>query len=130
MAAFHGRAVIIEIGATDLADELRTKTIGFNGELVDVTTDGDDGWTTTLDGIFNINNVTIALEGVLKSDTLSDMAFTGSQEDMVITIGTLFTLTGTFQFQPGFSIGAPYNTEATFTGTLQSVGEVTKAAVT
>ena len=40
MAASNGRAVVISIGATDLADELRTKTIAFNGELVDVTTDG------------------------------------------------------------------------------------------
>lgn len=129
MPAFHGRAVLIEIGAESLADELRTKNVAFNGELVDVTTDGDEGWTTTMDGIFNINNVTIALEGVLKDDTLSEMAFNGDHEDMVITVGPLFTLTGTFQFQPGFTIGAPYNTESTFSGTLQSVGSVAKAAV-
>lgn len=129
MAAFQGRAVIIEMGATDLADELRTKTINFNGELVDVTTDGDDGWLTTMDEVFNTNNVSLALDGVLKGDTLSDMAFNGTQEEMTITIADLFTLTGTFQFQPGFSIGAPYNTEGTFSGTLQSVGAVVKAAV-
>lgn len=125
----HGRAVIIEKNSVDLADELRTKTIGFNGELVDVTTDGSDGWTETLDGIFNTNNVTVQLEGVLKTDTLSDMAFTGAQDDFVITIGTLFTLTGTWQFQSGFSIGAPYQGESTFNGTLQSTGSVVKAAV-
>lgn len=129
MTAFHGRAVIITMGLTDLADELRTKTIGFNGELVDITTDGDNGWTTTLDGIFNIMNVTIALDGVLKSDILSNMAFTGAQEAFEITVGGMFTLTGTWQFQPGFSIGAPYNTETTFSGTLQSVGEIQKAPV-
>lgn len=129
MAASNGRAVIIEMGATDLADELRTKTVGFNGELVDVTTDGDGGWTTTLDGVFNVMNVTLALDGVLKSDTLIDMAFTGAQEAFTITVDTLFTLTGTWQFQPGSNIGAPYNAETTFSGTLQSVGTVTKAPV-
>ena len=129
MAASNGRAVVISIGATDLADELRTKTIAFNGELVDVTTDGDDGWTTTLDELFNEMNVTIQLDGVLKTDTLSDMAFDGSQESMTVNVDTLFSLTGTFQFQPGFSIGAPYNDASTFSGTLQSVGVVTKGAV-
>ena len=130
MAASNGRAVIVEQGSTDLADELRTKTITFNGELVDVTTDGDDGWTTTLADVFNVMNVTVPLEGVLKTDTLSDMAFTGAQETFTLTIGTLFTLTGTWQFQPGYQIGAPYNDATTFSGTLQSVGEITKAAVT
>jgi len=129
MAASNGRAVVIEMGATDLADELRTKTINFNGELVDVTTDGDSGWTTTLDGTFNIMNVTIALDGVLKSDTLTDMAFDGTQNTFTITIDTLFTLSGDWQFQPGFSVGAPYNGETTFSGTLQSVGTIVKAAV-
>lgn len=129
MAADTGRSVIITIDGDDLADELREKGITFNGELVDITTSGDDGWTTTLDGIFATNNVAVSLEGVLKTDALSDMAFKGSQEDGVITVGTLFTLTGKWQFQSGFEIGAPHDGERTFSGTLQSVGEVTKAAV-
>ncbi len=130
MAASNGRAVIFSLDDTDMADELRTKTVNFNGELVDVTTDGDSGWTTTLDATFNTRNVSFAVEGVLKTDTLTDMAFTGTQTAAVITIDDLFTLTGTWQFQPGFSIGAPYNGETTFSGTIQSTGAVTKAAVT
>ena len=129
MSADVGRSVIITLDGDDLKDELREKGVAFNGELVDITTDGDDGWTTTLDGIFGTNNVTVSLEGVLKEDVLPDMAFTGAQEDCVITIGTLFTLTGKFQFQSGFEIGAPHDGERTFSGTLQSVGEVTKAPV-
>ena len=101
----------------------------FNGELVDVTTDGDDGNTTTLDEVFNTFNVTVPIDGVIKADTLPDYAFSGTQFEAVITIDVLFTLTGTWQFQPGFQIGAPYNGEATFSGTLQSVGAVTKAPV-
>lgn len=128
--AFVGRAVLITMGMTDLASVLRTKTINFNGELVDVTTDGDAGWTTTLDSVFNTMNVSIALDGVIKDDVLTEMAFTGAQEAMTIEVDTLFSLDGTWQFQPGFSIGAPYNGEATFSGTLQSVGPVTKGAVT
>lgn len=130
MAASNGRAVVIEMGAASLEDELRTKTINFNGELVDVTTSGDSGWTTTLDETFNVQNVTIALEGVLKEDTLSDMAFDGTQSTFTITVDTLFALTGDWQFQAGFSIGAPHNGETTFTGTLQSVGTITKGVVT
>jgi len=129
MVATNGRAVLVAIGAASLADELRTKTVAFNGELVDVTTDGDSGWTTTLDQTFNSQNVTIALEGVLKETTLADMAFTGSQETMTVTIGGLFTLDGDFQFQPGYQVGAPYDGETTFSGTLQSTGTIVKAPV-
>ncbi|BAQ67206.1 phage major tail protein [Rhodovulum sulfidophilum] len=129
MAASSGRAVLVSMGDTDLADELRTKTINFNGELIDVTADGDDGWTATLDGEFATNNVSVALEGVLKGDTLADMAFKGVQNDFTITVADLFTLSGRWQFQAGFSIAAPYNDGTTFTGTLQSVGEITKGAV-
>jgi predicted secreted protein len=129
MVATNGRAVLVAIGAASLADELRTKTVAFNGELVDVTTDGDSGWTTTLDQTFNSQNVTVALEGVLKATTLADMAFTGSQETMTITIGGLFTLDGDFQFQPGYQVGAPYDGETTFSGTLQSTGTIVKAPV-
>tara|TARA_R110000772_G_scaffold45492_9_gene104256 strand:- start:2022 stop:2411 length:390 start_codon:yes stop_codon:yes gene_type:complete len=129
MVATNGRAVLIAIGAASLASELRTKTITFNGELTDITTDGDSGWTTNLDASFNSRNVAIALDGVLKETTLSDMAFNGTQETMTITIAGLYTLTGDFQFQPGFQIGAPYNGEATFSGTIQSTGTIVKAAV-
>ncbi len=129
MVATNGRAVLVAIGVASLADELRTKTVAFNGELVDVTTDGDSGWTTTLDQTFNSQNVTVALEGVLKETTLADMAFTGSQETMTVTIGGLFTLDGDFQFQPGYQVGAPYDGETTFSGTLQSTGTIVKAPV-
>lgn len=129
MAAFNGRLVTIDKNAVSIEDELRTKTINFNGELVDVTTAGDDGWTTTLDGVFNTNNVTVALEGVIKTDTLTDMAFSGAQDTFTVTVSDLFTLTGTWQMQAGASVGAPYDGESTFSGTLQSVGEVTKAAI-
>jgi predicted secreted protein len=129
MAAANGRAVLVAIEAAGLADELRTKTVTFNGELVDVTTDGDAGWMETLDATFNQRSVTVALEGVLKTDTLSAIAFAGTKSTMTITIAGLFTLDGEFQFQSGFQIGAPYNGEMTFSGTLQSSGAIVKAAV-
>lgn len=129
MAAFNGRLVTVSKDGTTIEDEMRTKTINFNGELVDVTTAGDDGWTTTLADVFNTNSVTLALEGVVKNDTLPDMAFSGAQDTFTITVGALFTLTGTWQFQAGFNLGAPRDGESTFSGTIQSVGEITKAAV-
>jgi predicted secreted protein len=129
MTAANGRAVLVAVGSTSLADELRTKTVTFNGELVDVTTDGDAGWMETLDATFNQQSVTIALEGVLKTDTLPAIAFVGTKTTMTITIAGLFTLDGDFQFQSGFQIGAPYNGEMTFSGTLQSSGAIVKADV-
>lgn len=130
MGAFVGRAVIIEKNGTSLESEIRAKTINFNGELVDISASADGGWMTTLDGVFATNNVSIAIEGVLKTDTLTDMAFTGAQDTFTIVVSDLFSLDGTWQLQSGFSIGAPYDGESTFSGTLQSVGEITKGAVT
>ena len=129
MVASNGRAVLVAIGAASLADELRTKTVTFNGELVDVTTDGDAGWMETLDATFNQQSVTVALEGVLKTNTLPTMAFSGTKNTMTITVAGLFTLTGAFQFQSGFQVGAPYNGEMTFSGTLQSAGAIVRADV-
>lgn len=129
MTAANGRAVLVAIGAASLADELRTKTVTFNGELVDVTTDGDAGWMETLDATFNQQSVTVALEGVLKTNTLPTMAFAGTKNTMTITVAGLFTLTGSFQFQSGFQVGAPYNGEMTFSGTLQSAGAIVRADV-
>lgn len=130
MTASVGRAVVVEMGTESLASVLRTKTINFNGELVDITTDGDNGWMTTIDEVFASNNISMTLDGVLKDDVLTDMAFTGKQNTFTVTVAGLFSLDGTWQFQPGFNIGAPYNGESTFSGTLQSVGEITKGAVT
>lgn len=129
MSKFVGRNVTVTKDSTSLEDQLRTKTITFNGELVDVTVAGDDGWTTTLDEVFATNNVTVQLEGLASTDLLPDMAFSGSQEAFTIVVDELFELTGTWQFQAGFAIGAPHDGEATVSGTLQSVGEVTKAPV-
>jgi predicted secreted protein len=83
---------------------------------------------TTLDAQFTGRNVTVALEGVLKSTILPTMAFGGTQEPFTVIISNLFQLDATWQFQSGFSIGAPYDGESTFSGTLQSTGVVTKSA--
>lgn len=129
MPGMNGRSVLIEKGGTSLAASLRTKTITFNGEPTNVTTVEDAGWITKLDGVFNSNSVTVQLEGVLKDDTLTDMAFTGAQDTFTLTIGDLFTLTGTWQFQSGASIGAPHDGETTISGTLESSGEIVKAEI-
>lgn len=130
MAANVGRSVIIERNGVSLASILRTKTLTINGEPVNVETDGDNGWATTLDGVWASMNVTIALEGVLKDDDLLDMAFTLAHDDFTAVIDDLCSFDGTWQFQAGFSIGAPYQGETTFSGTLMSIGAVTKGAVT
>ena len=129
MAAFIGRLVSVAKGATDIEDELRTTSVTFNGELVDITTKGDDGWTEHLDGTFGERNWTIAVDGILKTQTLIDHAVSGDKEAYTIKIGTLFQLTGSWQFQAGFEIGAPYNEATTFSGTLISCGPIVKAAV-
>lgn len=125
MVASNGRAVVITIDGTDVADELRTKTISINHEVVDVTTDGDSGWMTTLDGVHNMKSLSIALDGVQKSATISDLAFSGDHFAAVVTNDTLETYTGTWQIT-GFSTAAPYNGEKTYTCTMQSTGAIVK----
>jgi predicted secreted protein len=124
MAAFVGRMVVVEYDGDEIEDELRTKTITHNGELVNITTSGDDGKTDHLDGVFGEENWTIQLEGIIKTNALIDHAISGAKEDYKITVADLFTLEGKWQFQSGFSIGAPYNDASTFSGTLISSGAI------
>lgn len=128
MAASTGRAVIVTIDGTSVEDELRTKTPTINHEVVDVTTSGDAGWTTTIDGEHNIKSISIPLEGVQKTTTFSDLAMSGAHFPAVVTNDTLETFTGSWQVT-GYSMGAPYNGEKTFSCTLSSTGAIVKGAV-
>lgn len=47
MAGFNGPALTIDYDSTTLA-HVRNKTLSVANELVDVTTDDDDGWATFL----------------------------------------------------------------------------------
>jgi predicted secreted protein len=129
MGAFIGRLVTVSQGAVDLEDELRTTSVTFNGELVNITTKGDDGWTDHLDGVHGEKNWTVTVDGIIKTDTLVDHAESGDKEAYTITVGDLFQLTGDWQIQSGFEIGAPYNDATTFSATLISSGEIVKSAV-
>ena len=128
MVASTGRAVVVEIDSVDVAAQLRTKTVSINKEEVDVTTDGDAGWTNTLDGEHNISRIVVTLEGVEKDTTFSDLAFSGAHTAGVITNAALETYTGDWQFT-AYSASAPYNGEKTFSVTMSSVGTIVKAAV-
>lgn len=47
MAGFNGSALTIDYNSTTL-QHVRNKTLSVTNELVDVTTDDDDGWATFL----------------------------------------------------------------------------------
>lgn len=98
------------------------------GYKEDVTTDGDAGWTNTLDGEHAVKRIVVSLEGVEKDNTFADLAFSGDHVACVLTNAALKTYTGNYQFT-GYSASAPYNGEKTFSVTMSSVGSITAADV-
>lgn len=129
MVAEVGRAVIVEVDGNSVEDELRSKNITFAGDPTEQTTAGDDGWVTYIDGVHNTRQWTIELEGVEKTGIFAAMRESGEKEECEITVGDKFTLEGDFRCI-AYNAAAPHDGEMTFTATLASDGEVTKAPVT
>lgn len=129
MAGFSGRAVVITIDGVTIEDELRSKTITHPGTLVDGAAAADGGVRVTVDGIEDNRHLSIAVEGIVKTDKLLALIDSKAKFDAVITVGTLCTYTGTFQFDTGGQISAAMEGELTFSGTILSDGAYVRAVL-
>lgn len=128
MAEILGRKVTITIGASARATA-RTKNLTINNEMVDVTSDGDDGIQRYITEPGQ-KAVEVSVVGMFDVDdeTLPDLALgTDLSETVELDYGT-YTITGTF-VMPSYSEGQTYNDAVTFSATFQSSGAVVKSAV-
>lgn len=125
-----GREIIITKGGTVLAG-VRTKTITWGGESVDVTSGENDGIRCLLDASGQ-EQLDLPIEGIAKDDVLLNIALdtTASKmlTDIVLTLDirnpvntTPATITGNFRMS-SYEEGAPYNDAITFSSTLESSG--------
>jgi len=125
MAKSIGRNLIIEKGGIKLA-AIRTKTVAWNGEPVDTTTDDDDGFRTLLSDAEGQEQIDLSGDGLTFDKILRDIAFApGTSKfltDIVVKwVDSLETLVGDFKLV-SYEEGGPYNDARTFTFSLQSSG--------
>lgn len=129
MAANVGRNFTIDKAGTAIAG-VRTKTVTFNGEPIDVTTDDDSGFRTLLATVGQ-KSIDMSVEGITKDDTLRQAALSGSSlllTDVTVSYANGDALSGDF-FLNSLEETGTYNDAITFTASLQSSGTFTYTPV-
>jgi TP901-1 family phage major tail protein len=130
MTAFVGRKAILSFGSPLVPiAALRTKTMTLGNEVIDVTSDDDQGFRRLLDDP-GTKTLDMSFEGVTKdvptlnSLITSTMSGTDIVSDFSILFPTIGTMAGPFAIT-SLEIGAPYNEGATFSCSIQSAGAFT-----
>jgi predicted secreted protein len=135
MAAKIGRELLIKKGATVLAG-VRTKSMSYAGEPIDITSDDDAGFRTLL-AETGQEALDLSVEGLTKDTTLRALAL-GSGSLMLTDITLNFPKTGTQTTTgdvisgsfvlTGLEESGAYNDAMTFSASLQSSGAGTYTA--
>lgn len=130
-----GRKLIIKKADTRIAG-LRTASLAWGGESIDLTSGEDNGFRL-LDEASGQEQLDISGEGIMKEELFRELALSGSSkmlEDITIEYPILdsanttpATMTGNFRLS-SFEESAPYNDAITFSYTLESSGEWTYTA--
>lgn len=124
MAAAAGRTMRVKYNAVIIAG-VRTKTVTFNGEPIDITSDDDSGWRTSLEDDAAVRSVDISVEGVTKDDTLRSAWYNKAlMEAMEVEWPDGSSLTGNFHLGSYAETGATED-GVTFSATFNSSGAPT-----
>jgi len=129
-----GRDLKVTVGEERLMG-IRSATLSYNGEVIDITSGENDGVRVLLDRVAE-SSIDISGEGVMKDTRLRDLILNGGERmltDALITFpvmtqgGTAATLSGNFMLAT-FEESAPYKEASTFSFSLQSSGDWTYTA--
>jgi predicted secreted protein len=125
MAKSAGRAFVVKKGGTAIA-AVRTKSVTFNGTLIDTTSDDDDGDVTYLANVFASKSLEISVSGLTDGDVLSDLAFSTTDSDKFLSDLTLErpngdVVAGTF-VMTNYAENGSYDGPVEFTATLVRSG--------
>lgn len=130
MTAALGREVLLTDGTTPLA-AIRTKSMNFSGESVDITTGDSNGFRYLLEASGQ-QQIDIPIEGILDDHVLQDLALGGGElifPSLTMTWpianpanNTEATLVGPFRLS-SLEQSMAYNDAINFSGTLESAGE-------
>lgn len=136
MAAQVGRAVLIRVdsdggGNFVTVGGMRSKSISFNNEQVDVTdSDSSNQWRELLAGA-GIKSATITGSGVFKDsageEDVRGYFFAATHADYQFTVPDFGTVEGAFQVT-SLDYAGEHNGEATFSMTFESAGALTWTA--
>lgn len=130
MAGNVGREALLTKNSVVLAG-VRTKTLTWGGESIDLTS-GEDSGIRLLADASGQEQLDIPVEGVVKDDTLIAIALNTATSKMLTDIELQFfirdpanttaaTLSGNFRLS-SYEEGMPYNDATTFSATLESSG--------
>lgn len=126
MAEKLGRKVTLKINSVAVATA-RTKNLTINNEMIDITSDGDDGIQRAL-AEPGQKSVEISVDGLAADATLLDFSLGNNLiTELELDYGT-YTLTGDF-YQSSYTEGLPYNEAITFSATYSSSGAIAKTPV-
>lgn len=135
MSAQKGKDLLLKIHdgtAFVTVAGLRSRTLAFNAQTVDVTHSESAGrWRELLDGA-GVKRASVSGSGVFK-DAASDALvrqtfFDGALATCQVLVPDFGTLTGSFQVT-ALEIAAEHDGEVTFDLTLESAGEIAFSAV-
>ena len=136
MAAQKGKDLLLRVDSTGTGSfaavaGLRSRSISFNAETVDIThADSAGEWRELLAGA-GVKSARIAGTGIFKdaaSDaTIRGYVFDGTIRDWQVVIPDFGTVEGLFQIG-SFELSGRHDGEVTFEITLESAGELSFAA--
>lgn len=135
MAGAVGRELLVKKNSAVIAG-LRTATLSWSGESIDITS-GEDAGKRLLLAASGQEQVDISVEGIMKADVLRNLVLGSASKLLtditlewpIVTPGntTEATLSGNFRIS-SYEEGAPYNDAITFSATLESSGAWTYTA--
>lgn len=123
MTSFVGRKIVLTWGGQEIAG-VREKGIAINGEPIDVSDDGSDGYREILAEAGELT-VNISLSGVTKSTVLKAAAASlNDRTEEVVIQWPVGQLTGDF-YLASYNETGNYKEATTFEAELQSTGTFT-----
>lgn len=137
MAAQKGKDLLLKVDADGLGSfatvaGLRSRTIAFNTETVDIThTESAGHWRELLGGA-GVKSARITGAGIFKDsasdETVRGLFFAGTLRSWQVIIPDFGTVTGAMQIT-SFEISGRHDGEVAFELSLDSAGELTFAAI-
>jgi len=128
MAGANGRALQIKWDAVTLVG-VRTKGYTATADLVDVTTDDDNGWRTLL-ATPGLRSLETTVGGISSDQVLINEFFNGTGETLTTELPTTTgTISGTF-YLSSFEQTGEHDGAVEFTATFMSSGSVAYTAGT
>ena len=135
MTAQQGRALLLKVDTSGSGDftsvaGLRSKSISFNAETIDITdADSSGAWRELLSG--GLKSARVQGSGVFKDDsadeTVRGLFFAGTIRSWQVIVPDFGTVEGPFQIT-GLDYAGDYKGEATYTLGLESAGALTFTA--